>query len=129
MNTGVIPGAAEGPRPSLVALQCTDPYGDAVTTGEKAAFVVPRAFDGWTVADIYASVVTVSSSGPVVAAVFVNGLSRLMVAIIPEGERISPSGTLVKCNGLRGGDVLTVNVGGAGTGAKGLQVFLELVAP
>jgi len=115
-------------------------YGETVTltTGTgKAIIMVPAEFDGWHLSSVEAFVSTVSSSGKptIMLKNLATGLNMLSVALtIDVGEKNSYEAlTPHVVNGANAvvatGQLLSIDITTAGTGAKGLGVNVYLEAP
>jgi hypothetical protein len=121
----------EMPR-RTIQVQVTDPNGSALTTGDGKAYVtVPEMLDGWVVRHVAAAITTVSSSGAVTVQIHnvtdsVDVLSTaLTIDATPDKhskDATTPAVINTSNDDLAYGDILRIDIDGAGTGAKGLIV-------
>ena len=120
---GVIGDRDFGGLYSVVQLSCSDLI-TALTTGTGVAYF--RAPHAMTVAAIRASLLTASSSGLVTVDVKKNGTTMFSTKItIDANEKTSTTAAtpaVLSATAIADDDEITVNIDGAGTGAKGLIV-------
>lgn len=132
-NTGTT--GPTGPTPDrVVEIIVTDPNGNALTTGDgKAYIVISDDLNGLNLIDADAGVITVSSSGAVTVQVrnVTQAADMLSTAItIDQSENTSyTAATPPVIDGgnddVATGDIIAIDIDGAGTGAKGLIVILS----
>ena len=116
----------------------TDPNGDALTTGDgKAHVFVPALLNGHNLVAVLAAVTTQSSSGAVTVQVrnVTQAADMLSTAItIDANESTSataatPAVIDTANDDVATGDLVAIDIDGAGTGTKGLIVALTFEAP
>jgi hypothetical protein len=115
----------------------TDPAGDALVTGDGQAFLlVPSQLNGRNITSVAAAVTTQSSSGAVTVQVArvrggtpVDVLSTALTIDANETTSYTaatPAVINTSNDDLATGDLLRIDVDGAGTGAKGLIVSIGI---
>ena len=109
-------------------LSCSD-LTTALTTGTSVGYF--RANKACAIKDIRATLLTASSSGAVTVDVNVNGFTILSTKLtIDQGEKTSATAATryaissLAAASLNDDDEVTIDIDGAGTGAKGLIVCL-----
>lgn len=116
-----------------ITLQISDPNGDALATGDgKAYYRVPALLDGWELVAVAAAVSAASSSGAVSVQVHnVTGAADMLSTPLTIDASETDSSTAATPAVIDGAeaivataDMLRIDVDGAGTGTKGLQVEL-----
>jgi len=117
----------------LVQIQVTDPNGATLTTGNgKAYFTIPLEMNGKNLVSVSASLTTVSTSGlpNVQIANVTDAVDMLSTALTIDANELTsytattPAVIDTTKDDVVTGDLLRIDVDGAGTGAKGLQVTL-----
>lgn len=122
-----------------VQIAVTDPAGAAISTGDgQAYFVVPTSIGGMDLVSVAAAVVGAqSSSGTVSVAIYNVTQAADMLSVnvtIDANENTSYTAatgpTIDTANDdVATGDILRVDIDGAGTGAKGLVIHLGFHTP
>lgn len=140
LNRAVTPiGLSQSVYGKRVAqIQVSDPAGDAITTGDgKAYFCVPSELNGYNLVDADAFVTTVSSSGaPSVQIHNLTDTQDMLSTNITIDANEKTSYTAATASAINAsyddvatGDILRIDIDGAGTGAKGLGVILSFQKP
>lgn len=124
-------------RARVIQIAVSSPTGDALATGDgQAVAAIPAELNGFTVTAVQAAVSTVSSSGAVTVQVArvragspVDVLSTAVT--VDQGEwgshtAVTPPVVNAGNAGVQTGDVLRVDVDGAGTSVKGLVVTVTV---
>ena len=128
-----------------VSILVSDPNGDAITTGDgKAVFPVDTTLNGMNLVAVKGYLSTVSSSGApnvqirrsrrssATARTTVDMLSTALTIDASEFES-ADAATAAAINtsndDVQTGDMIFIDIDGAGTGAKGLQVLLTFQLP
>lgn len=133
----ITPDTGGGGGGEWVTGQIFDPNGSAVTTGDgKAWLTIPAMLDGRSIASIAATLTTVSSSGVVtVQMARIRGGTPVDVLSTPvtidANELTSYTAAAASVvnpanDDIAVGDMWRVDIDMAGTGAKGLQVIVEV---
>ena len=122
-----------------MSIQCSDPNGSALWTQTGfTTITLPRELNNATITDVQAGLTTASSSGSVTISVArIRGgtpttLTSTVVTLsatktdsyTDTPPTLNPSATTIAT-----GDQLRIDVTGAGTGAKGLQLFVTIDVP
>ncbi len=119
---------------SAVSIGVTDPNGSALLAGDGAAyFRVPSTLNGMRLIAVAAAVTTVSSSGAITVQVYNMGIPDDMLTTpltIDSGEADSltaatPAVIDAANDEVATGNLIRIDIDGAGTGAKGLIVELQ----
>ena len=126
-------------RRRLIPWRVTSPTGDALVVGDDLdRFIIPQEFNGWDIVGIAAAVTSVSTSG----------IPTIQVARVRSGTPVDVLSTRVTIDAneltsytaatpavintsnddLATGDYLRCDIDVAGTGAKGLHLFV-LIEP
>lgn len=112
--------------PVTIQMACSDLTSDLTAGTDRAYVRAPKAF---TLTEVRASLLTASSSGHVTVGINVNGASILYPDItIDQGEKTSESAAtpaIITDDEIADDDEITIDIIGAGTGAKGLIVTLK----
>jgi len=122
----------------VIQIQVTDPNGDAITTGDgKAILFITPELNGYNLTDADAGVTTVSSSGNPAIQIrnVTDSVDMLSTAItIDASEFTSYTAATAPVidtskDDVATGDRIAIDIDTAGTGAKGLTVFLTFQKP
>jgi len=106
-----------------------------ITTGDgKKSIFIPAEFDGWKIVALHATLVTASTSGAPIIQVrnVTDGVDVLSTRItIDQSEKTSYTAATAPVidtsnNTVATGDEIAIDLDGAGTGAKGLDVIISL---
>jgi hypothetical protein len=121
-----------------VEILVSDPNGSAITTGDGKAYVtIPAVLNGWNLTAAHAGLTTVSSSGlPTIQIRNVTDSQDMLSTriTIDANEKTSYTAATAPVidaakDDVATGDLLAIDIDGAGTGAKGLMVMLQFGKP
>lgn len=118
-------GAAGTPAAFQLGFAASDETTDLTTGDAKITLRAPSAF---TLTAVRANINTVSSSGLVTVDINKNGVTVLSTKItIDVGEETSVTAAtppVISVSAFASDDEITIDIDGAGTGAKGLKIWL-----
>lgn len=128
-------GSIFGKRTIQIAV--TAPDGDVATGDGKAYFVIPPEMNGMNLVDADAAVITTSSSGTPIVQIYNVTDSQDMLSTritIDASEYTSYTAATAPVintsyDDVATGDIIRIDVDGAGTGTKGLIVILSFQLP
>jgi len=124
---GAIARRVNGNNHTTYQLSCSD-LTTALTTGTSVGYF--RVTKVCTIKEIRASLLTVSSSGAVTVDVNVNGSTILSTKLtVDQSEKTSTTAAtacVMTSGTLKDDDEVTIDIDGAGTGAKGLIVAITV---
>ena len=121
-----------------VSILVTDPNGDAITTGNGKAYLsIPSEYNAYNLVGVQAEVTTVSSSG--LPSIQIHNLTKAQDMLstnltIDANENSSttaatPAVIDTAKDDVASGDLIRIDIDGAGTGTKGLIVKLSFRKP
>ncbi len=133
-----VQGPAGDPGPAfdpVVSLQVTDPLGDALVLGDGQAWlVIPSSLNGYLLDEALGGLASASSAGDVAVQLrnVTDAVDMLATPVTIAASALTgtgaPSGTPAHKT-VATGDLLRVDVDGAGTAAKGLVLTFRFTAP
>lgn len=116
---------AKATFPVTIGMAASDETTDLTTGVDKVSFRVPFAF---TLTSVYASVNVASSSGLVTVDINEGGVSVLSTKLTIDANETSSAtaatAAVISDSSIAADGLITVDIDGAGTGAKGLKVWL-----
>lgn len=128
-----------------IAIPVSDPGGDAITTGDSKMYVrMPASLEGYDLTDVAASLSTPSTSGAVTvmvrrsrraSATTRTNADMLSTAITIDqdeydsNDAATPPAINASNDDVEEDDFIFIDIDGAGTGAKGLEVNLTFELP